>query len=182
MLYSVDYESPVGKLTLAADEKALVGLWMSGQRYFGSSLQVETMCHEIVPVLGNAVSWLDAYFAGGKPSLENMPLEPQGTDFQLSVWKALRTIPYGKTSTYGAIARQLSAELGRNVSPCAVGNAVGHNPISIIIPCHRVVGANGSLTGYAGGLERKKYLLQLEGVNLSVPVKKNCNFANNKNE
>ena len=182
MLYSVDYASPVGKLTLAADEKALVGLWMERQRYFGSSLQVETMCHEIVPVLGNAVSWLDAYFAGGKPSLENVPLSLQGTDFQLSVWKALCTIPYGKTSTYGAIARQLSDELDRNVSPRAVGNAVAHNPISIIIPCHRVVGSNGSLTGYAGGLERKKYLLQLEGVNLSAPVKKNCNFANNKNE
>lgn len=182
MLYSVDYESPVGKLTLAADKKALVGLWMSGQRYFGSSLQVETFCHEIVPVLGNVVSWLDAYFAGGKPSLENMPLSPQGTDFQLSVWRVLRSIPYGKTSTYGTIARQLSDELGCNVSPRAVGNAVGHNPISIIVPCHRVVGADGSLTGYAGGLERKKYLLQLEGVNLSAPVKKNCNFANNKNE
>lgn len=179
MLYSVDYASPVGKLTLAADEKALVGLWMEGQRYFGSSLQVEMMCHEIVPVLGNAVSWLDAYFAGGKPSLENMPLSPQGTDFQLSVWKALCTIPYGKTSTYGAIARQLSAELSCNVSPRTVGNAVGHNPISIIIPCHRVVGSNGSLTGYAGGLERKKYLLQLEGVNMSVSVKKSCIFANN---
>ena len=163
MIYSVDYESPVGKLTLAADEKALVGLWMSGQRYFGSSLQVETLCHEIIPVLGNAVSWLDAYFAGGKPSLENVSLSPQGTDFQLSVWKALCTIPYGKTSTYGAIARQLSAESGRNVSPRAVGNAVGHNPISIIIPCHRVVGADGSLTGYAGGLERKKWLLKFEG-------------------
>lgn len=163
MLYSVDYASPVGKLTLAADEKALVGLWMEGQRYFGSSLQVETMCHEIVPVLGNAVSWLDAYFAGGKPSLENVPLSLQGTDFQLSVWKALCTIPYGKTSTYGAIARQLSDELDRNVSPRAVGNAVGHNPISIIIPCHRVVGSNGSLTGYAGGLERKKWLLKFEG-------------------
>lgn len=179
MLYSVDYASPVGKLTLAADEKALVGLWMEGQRYFGSSLQVETMCHEIVPVLGNAVSWLDAYFAGGKPALENVPLSLQGTDFQLSVWKALCAIPYGKTSTYGAIARQLSAELSRNVSPRTVGNAVGHNPISIIIPCHRVVGSNGSLTGYAGGLERKKYLLQLEGVNMSVSVKKSCIFANN---
>ena len=162
-IYSVDYESPVGKLTLAANEKALVGLWMEGQRYFGSSLQVETMCHEIVPVLGNVVSWLDAYFAGGKPSLENVSLSPQGTDFQLSVWKALCTIPYGKTSTYGAIARQLSDELDRNVSPRAVGNAVGHNPISIIIPCHRVVGSNGSLTGYAGGLERKKWLLKFEG-------------------
>ena len=179
MLYSVDYESPVGKLTLAADEKALVGLWMSEQRYYGSSLQVETFCHEIVPVLKNAVSWLDAYFAGGKPSLENMPLSPQGTDFQLLVWRVLCSIPYGKTSTYGAIARQLSAELGRNVSPRAVGNAVGHNPISIIVPCHRVVGADGRLTGYAGGLERKKYLLQLEGVNLSVSVKKSCIFANN---
>ena len=163
MLYSVDYESPVGKMTLASDKKALVGLWMEGQRYFGSSFQVEAFCHEIVPVLKNAVSWLDAYFAGGKPSLENVPLSLQGTDFQLSVWKALCTIPYGKTSTYGAIARQLSAELGRNVSPRAVGNAVGHNPISIIIPCHRVVGADGSLTGYAGGLERKKWLLKFEG-------------------
>ncbi len=163
MLYSVDYESPIGKLTLAADEKALVGLWMEGQRYFGSSFQVETFCHEIVPVLGNAVSWLDAYFSGGKPALENVPLSPQGTDFQLSVWRVLCSIPYGKTSTYGTIARQLSDELDRNVSPRAVGNAVGHNPISIIIPCHRVVGSNDSLTGYAGGLERKKWLLKFEG-------------------
>ena len=163
MLYSVDYASPVGKLTLAADEKALVGLWMEGQRYFGSSLQVETMCHEIVPVLGNAVSWLDAYFAGGKPALENVPLSLQGTDFQLSVWKALCTIPYGTTVTYGTLAQQLSAEFGRDVSPRAGGNAVGHNPIAIIIPCHRVVGSNGSLTGYAGGLERKEWLLKFEG-------------------
>ena len=163
MLYSVSYASPLGKLTLASDEKVLVGLWMEGQRYFGASLPDEFLIQENIPVLGNAIAWLDAYFAGGKPSLENIPLSPQGTDFQLSVWKALCTIPYGTTVTYGTLAQQLSAEFGRNVSPRAVGNAVGHNPIALIVPCHRVVGADGSLTGYAGGLERKEWLLKFEG-------------------
>ena len=163
MLYSTEYESPVGKLTLVSNEKALVGLWMEGQRYFGSTLPNEFLFEKDAPVLESAVSWLDAYFVGEKPSLEGLPLEPQGTVFRHSVWKALLDIPYGTTTTYGALAQQLSDESGSFVSPRAVGNAVGHNPISILIPCHRVVGANGLLTGYAGGLERKKWLLEHEG-------------------
>lgn len=166
MLYSAEYASPIGKLTLAADEKALVGLWMEGQRYFGASLPDEMLRQETTSILEVAISWLDAYFAGKNPSLENLPLAPNGTAFRQMVWKALREIPYGTTSAYGTIAQRLSTETGRYVSPRAVGNAVGHNPISIIIPCHRIVGADGSLTGYAGGLERKRFLLQLEGVKL----------------
>ena len=174
MLYSAEYESPIGKLTLVADEKALVGLWMEEQRHFGASLPNELLRQETNLILEETVSWLNAYFAGGKPSIGDLPLAPKGTDFQQSVWKALSDIPYGTTSTYGTIARQLSDDLGCKVSPRAVGNAVGRNPISIIIPCHRVVGADGSLTGYAGGLQRKTFLLQHEGVNLFALGKRLC--------
>ena len=164
MLYSVEYESPIGKLTLVSNEKALIGLWMDGQRYFGSSLPNEFLFEKSASVLESAVLWLEAYFAGEKPSLEGLLLEPRGTVFRQSVWKALLDIPYGTTTTYGALAQRLSDESGSFVSPRAVGNVVGHNPISILIPCHRVVGANGLLTGYAGGLERKKWLLEHEGL------------------
>lgn len=164
MLYSADYESPVGKLTLVADEKALIGLWLEGQRYFGSSLPNEALCQEANPILEKTILWLDAYFSDENPCVKDLPLAPQGTAFRQSVWKALLEIPYGTAITYGDLAQRLSSASGRYVSPRAVGNAVGHNPISIIIPCHRVVGADGSLTGYAGGLERKRFLLRLEGV------------------
>ncbi len=159
MLFSSTYESPIGILTLVADECRLVGLWLPEQKYFLGSL------HELPPFDDNAVlrqskAWLDRYFDGGQPSPDELPLTPMGSDFRQKVWRILCTIPYGKTMTYGEIARQFSPTM----SAQAIGGAVGHNPISIIIPCHRVVGADGSLTGYAGGVDVKRKLLAWEGI------------------
>ena len=152
-----DYESPLGKMLLAADDGGLTGAWFYGQRYFARGLAgAEKDTETETPALVAARLWLDAYFAGGRPGVADVPLTPRGTAFQRRVWDALLAIPYGETRTYG----ELSAELGS--SPRAVGAAVGKNPISVIVPCHRILGAGGSLTGYAGGLERKQALLELE--------------------
>jgi methylated-DNA-[protein]-cysteine S-methyltransferase len=150
------YPSPVGLLTVAANDEAVTGLWMEGQKYFGKTLPHEPQW-KAAPALAKASAWLDSYFAGEHPDFVP-PLAPKGTLFQQAVWKELLAIPYGELVTYGDIAKKL------NSASRAVGGAVGHNPISILIPCHRVVGGNGSLTGYAGGLERKIQLLNLEGV------------------
>ena len=152
-------DSPIGRLILASDGQALTGLWMEGQKYF--PVLENARMREDVPVFLAARSWLDAYFAGEQPPI-TFPLNPQGSPFRQRVWQILQTIPYGQTATYGAIAKQLAAQSGTRVSPQAVGGAVGHNPISILIPCHRVVGTDGSLTGYAGGIGRKEFLLSLE--------------------
>ena len=154
------YQSPLGGILLAADEVGLVGLWFEGQKYFANTLPVEH-CAQTTPILADAKRWLDFYSAGNEPDFLP-PLHPVGSSFQQSVWKILLTIPYGQTITYGDIARQLAAQQGGRGSAQAVGGAVGRNKVSIIIPCHRVVGANGSLTGYAGGVERKLRLLQME--------------------
>ena len=155
--------SPIGELTLASDGAALTGLWLEGQKYFGgSSGEALVPGGADLPVFQAARAWLDRYFAGEKPSPLELPLAPAGTPFQRAVWERLRAIPCGAVTTYGALARELGGS-----SPRAVGSAVGRNPISIIIPCHRVVGAGGSLTGYAGGLEPKKRLLTHEGVDVS---------------
>lgn len=180
MCYTATYDSPVGVLTLAADRKGLVGLWMEGQKYFAGTVKepmvvlpeaVEgepsgiSRCRE---VLEAAEAWLDRYFAGKKPSPDELPLAPRGNAFRQSVWSILCAIPYGQVTTYGAIAREIARKRGvARFSSQAVGGAVGHNPISIIIPCHRVVGANGRLTGYAGGIDRKRKLLAGEGVDVS---------------
>ena len=161
MLCCTEYLSPVGLLTLAGDEDALMGLWLRGQRYFLASLPETPVRRDDLPLFERARGWLDRYFAGGRPAPDELPLAPNGTPFRQRVWRRLRAIPCGETVTYGRIA----AELGS--SPRAVGGAVGHNPISIIIPCHRVTGADGSLTGYAGGIAAKRSLLALEGVDLS---------------
>lgn len=155
MFISTTCDSPLGKLTLAADGEALVGLWLEGQKYFGAGLDLTP---GESPVFEAAKRWLDRYFAGERPSPEELPLDPRGTEFQRRVWALLCEIPCGQTTTYGELARILES------SPRAVGSAVGRNPISIIIPCHRVLGANGSLTGYAGGIERKRWLLEHEGI------------------
>ena len=153
------YESPdLGRLTLAADENGLVGLWMEGQKYFGAGLSPEAEENAAHPALLQAADWLGRYFAGERPCPGSLPLAPRGTDFQQRVWAGLLGIGYGRTVTYGALAR----ELGMPAAVRAVAGAVGRNPISILIPCHRVVGADGRLTGYAGGLERKRFLLELE--------------------
>lgn len=154
------YLSPLGPLTLASDGSSLVGLWFEGQRYYAKSLMGEAE-EKNLPIFEETKKWLDAYFAGMKPA-ERPPLEMRGTPFQKQVWEILETIPYGTTMTYGEIAHQLVGKMNRPMSAQAVGGAVAHNPISILIPCHRVVGANGCLTGYAGGLSRKEQLLALE--------------------
>ena len=183
MIYKTHYDSPLGGMLLAADEKGLTGLWFDGQKYFAHGLEKsetdEEVCQgyreeKILTLLAEAKRWLDIYFEGKEPDF-NLPLSLSGTDFQKKVWGILCTIPYGKTMTYGQIAAQLAAEQGiPHMSAQAVGGAVGHNPLSIIGPCHRVVGTNGSLTGYAGGIDRKIKLLTLEGADMSklfVPQK-----------
>ena len=155
------YESPLGGVLLAADEIGLTGLWFDGQKYFARGLPADRVERE-TPALLEAKRWLDIYFSGKEPDF-TPPLHPIGSAFQQSVWEILRQIPYGKTTTYGEIANKLAEKQGLSrMSAQAVGGAVGHNKISIIIPCHRVVGANGSLTGYAGGIEKKGKLLELE--------------------
>ena len=161
MHYINHYHSPLGTILLAADDTGLTGLWFEGQKYFAQGLDKETEEKDL-SVLQTARRWLDVYFSGQKPDFQ-VPLHFQGTAFQKAVWEILSSIPYGETTTYGTIAKQLAAKRGlSHLSAQAVGSAVGHNKISIIVPCHRVIGADGSLTGYAGGIWRKEKLLALE--------------------
>ena len=160
MIYTAHYASPLGGMTLTSDGMALTGLYFDGERDFPD---LSAAHKKDLPVFGEVMRWLDLYFAGKEPDFMP-PLAPVGTTFQQAVWEILKTIPYGEITTYGAIAKQLEKNTGRRMSAQAVGGAVGRNPISILIPCHRVIGANGSLTGYAGGLDKKEYLLELEGI------------------
>ena len=163
MIYTQHYASPLGTLLLAADDGGLTGLWFEGAKYFAAVLSPEHTEAE-TPVLRDTAHWLDLYFGGRAPGF--LPeLHPIGSGFRQCVWRILRGIPYGQTMTYGEITARLCTETGlAHMSAQAVGGAVGHNPLSIIVPCHRVVGANGSLTGYGGGLPVKQMLLKLEGV------------------
>ena len=166
MQYTAHYESPLGPILLAADGESLTGLWFEGQRYFALHLDSE---HEerALPVFDLARTWLDAYFSGSEPSV-SVPLDVQGSSFHKEVADIMLTIPYGETMTYGEIASLIAARHGiGKMSARAVGGAVGHNEISLIIPCHRVVGADGSLTGYGGGIWRKVRLLENEGVDMT---------------
>ena len=161
MVYTCHYESPLGGILLAADEVGLTGRCFDGQKYFARDLPAEHT-ERNTPLLLKAGRWLDIYFTGREPDFMP-PLHPVGSAFRQSVWEILLQIPYGQTMTYGEIARQLAERQGGvRVSAQAVGGAVGHNEISIIIPCHRVVGTGGSLTGYAGGIDKKIKLLELE--------------------
>ena len=175
MVYTMRYDSPIGGLLLAEKDGALVGVWMEGQKYFLGSLKEEMQESSNSPMLRQAGQWLDCYFGGEKPEIGRLRLAPMGSEFRKAVWKILCEIPYGSVTTYGEISKKIAAGRGlERMSAQAVGGAVGHNPISIIIPCHRVVGANGSLTGYAGGLQKKIALLTLEGVDtgkLIIPKK-----------
>jgi methylated-DNA-[protein]-cysteine S-methyltransferase len=154
--------SPLGNLIAAAKNDALIGLWFDGQKYFPADTKVWELTPDY-PVLAQLRIWLDGYFRGENPAFPGK-LSPQGSGFRQEVWQILLQIPYGQTTTYGTIAKQLAATHGKpQMSAQAVGGAVGHNPISLLIPCHRVVGANGALTGYAGGIDKKKALLELEG-------------------
>ena len=167
MIYTCKYESPIGSLTAASNGLALTGLWFDGQKYFGSTLTEE--CEERdLPVFAKTKDWLDLYFYGEKPDFMP-PIAVCGSDFRRAVWNQLRQIPNGQTTTYGEIARQMAAQMGTaRMSAQAVGAAVGRNPVSILIPCHRVLGSDGSLTGYAGGVEKKAALLALENVELPI--------------
>lgn len=165
-IYTCTYKSKLGDILLAADEIGLIGLWFTGQKYFANTLPEEHISQE-TSILSEAKKWLDVYFSGKEPTF-TPPLHPTGSAFRQAVWQILLQIPYGQTMTYGEIARQLAAVQNiPNMSAQAVGGAVGHNEVSIIIPCHRVVGSNGSLTGYAGGMEKKIALLKLEHTDMS---------------
>ena len=161
MTFLTHYDSPLGGVLLAADESGLTGLWFEGQKYFADNLPAERVERE-TKKLAIAKRWLDIYFAGKEPDFMP-PLHPVGSPFRRAVWELLLEIPYGQTTTYGELSRRLAAKMGiAHMSAQAVGGAVGHNGISIIIPCHRVVGTGGSLTGYAGGVDKKVKLLELE--------------------
>ncbi len=166
-MYTCTYPSPLGTILLAADEAGLTGLWFEGQKYFANTLPKETISQE-TSVLTQAKKWLNVYFSGKEPDF-TPPLHPTGSTFRQAVWQILLQIPYGQTMTYGEIAKKLAQMQNTpHMSAQAVGGAVGHNEVSIIIPCHRVVGTNGSLTGYAGGIEKKIALLELERTDMSV--------------
>lgn len=173
MQYTYGYHSPLGNITIASNGEILTGLWFDGQKYFADTLSAE---HEEknLPVFEQAKHWLDLYFRGEIPDF-TPPLSFNGSPFRLAVWEILMRIPYGQVMTYGQIAAIMAENQGqKTMSAQAVGGAVGHNPISIIVPCHRVVGSNGSLTGYAGGIEKKIGLLTLEKIdmeNLFAPQK-----------
>lgn len=159
------FSSPLGGVTLAGDGKALTGLWFDGQKHFAAGLSADCKAAKL-PVFEETVRWLEVYFSGRAPAF-TPPLSLRGTPFCRAVWAALLEIPYGQTASYGEIARRVAQTLGREHVPArAVGGAVGRNPVSLIVPCHRVIGADGSLTGYAGGLDRKCRLLQMEAASI----------------
>ena len=169
MMHTTIHESPLGALTLAATEVGLCGLWLPGQKYHGAGLLAGAAEAPDLPIFTAAKQWLNRYFAGENPGLDGLSLGPIGSPFRQMVWARLLEIPYGETITYGQLGRQVAMQMGRaTMSAQAIGGAVGHNPISIIIPCHRVVGAAGSLTGYAGGIAAKLHLLGLEGADVSA--------------
>jgi methylated-DNA-[protein]-cysteine S-methyltransferase len=164
MYYSTKYTSPLGILTLASDGNNLVGIWIIGQKYFGGEIASKMTAKDDLPVFDVTKKWLDRYFAGKRPDANELPLAPVGgSEFRQKVWNILKEIPYGEVTTYGEIAKKMNR---KSMSAQAVGGAVGHNPISLVIPCHRVIGANKSLTGYAGGIDRKRKLLEMEGIKM----------------
>ena len=177
MYYATTFPTPVGNITLACDKDGthLVGLWAEGQKYFGGAISNDMTTQDDIPLFETVKGWLDNYFSGNRPDISKLPLAPIGGEFRQQVWSILREIPYGQVLTYGDIAKRMAKKMGKpTMSSQAVGGAVAHNPILIILPCHRVVGTNGSLTGFAGGIEMKIKLLELEGAkldNLFVPKK-----------
>lgn len=165
MQYTAAYQSSVGDVLLAADETGLTGLWFEGEKFYALSLDPEHEERE-TPIFAITRRWLDIYFSGHEPDFMP-PVHMIGSEFRRCVWELLLQIPYGTAVTYGDLARQVARRRGlRRMSAQAVGGAVGHNGISIIVPCHRVAGTNGSLTGYAGGVDKKRRLLELEGVDM----------------
>ena len=169
MLRQTTYHSPLGKLILLGDQTHLQGLWFHDQKYCGGDVSLEEIPTAETPLLALTATWLTAYFAGENPSVLDVPLAPQVTEYRHFVLDALQEVPYGSLVTYGELHQQVVARVGRKVgSPRALGGAVGHNPVAILIPCHRVIGTSGQLTGYAGGLARKIALLRLEGIDVTA--------------
>lgn len=160
MDYICEIMTPVGKIDVISDGESIVGLWLQGQKYRDEE-KIAGAADRELPIFEELKIWLEVYFSGRQPA-KMPPLKPTGSVFRQKVWDILMKIPYGQTTTYGSLAQRITEETGRRACAQAVGGAVGHNPISILIPCHRVIGSDGSLTGYAGGLEVKKYLLELE--------------------
>ena len=175
MHYSTTCPSPLGTITLVSEGSNIVGLRLAVHRFFEAAVKDCVEENPDLPVFVTTKKWLDAYFAGKNPAISEVPLAPAGGEFRQTVWSLLCEIPYGQCTTYGEIAKKMAVRMNRkSMSGQAVGGAVGHNPISIIIPCHRVVGSNGSLTGYGGGIKNKVKLLELEGVDMSgffIPTK-----------
>ncbi|MFK4565896.1 methylated-DNA--[protein]-cysteine S-methyltransferase [Enterococcus sp. UD-01] len=175
MLYHTTHTTPIGEVMLAADDQHLVGLWLAGQKYFGATLTEATQENNQLSIFSETKEWLTDYFSGQRPAIDKLSLNPSGNAFRQVVWQVLCEIPYGQVMTYKEVAQRSAERMDKSsMSAQAVGGAIGHNPISIIIPCHRVVGSNGSLTGYAGGVLKKQQLLKLEGVpmsKLNLPAK-----------
>lgn len=175
MIDMATYQSPIGQLLIAAKDNQLIGLWMEGQKYYLSNFKEEMIENDRLEIFIKVKQWLDRYFNGERPDINELPMNLIGSEFRKSVWEILKQIPYGEVMTYNEIAKKLAQQKGiKRMSAQAVGGAVAHNPISIIIPCHRVVGTDGSLTGYAGGIDKKIKLLEHEKVdmsNLYIPTK-----------
>lgn len=167
MLYKMYYNSPLGKLLLISDEENLKVLKLKSSKFYNNYENEKILENNSLDILNKTKMWLDKYFKGENPAINEIPLKPEGSEFRQSVWKILCDIPYGKTITYGEIAQKLSKMTGKKIGGQPVGGAVGHNPIGIIIPCHRVVGVNGNLTGYADGIQNKIKLLELEKNDMS---------------
>lgn len=167
MLYKMYYDSPLGKLLLISDEKNLKVLKLEASKFYNNYEDEKILENNNIDILNKTKVWLDKYFKGENPSIKDLSLKPDGSEFRQSVWKILCEIPYGKTITYGEIAKKINKMTGKKMSGQPVGGAVGHNPIEIIIPCHRVIGTNGNLTGYAGGIQNKIKLLELEKNDMS---------------
>lgn len=163
MYYSVYRNSPLGDITVGCSDTGLNGLWFENQKYIDKTMPKDRQ-EKITPLIEMTFEWLEKYFDSAMPDVNKLPLQPYGGEFRLEVWRLICEIPYGQTATYSQIAKRLCKRMGKErMSAQAVGNAVGHNPIGIIIPCHRVIGSDGSLTGYAGGLDKKAWLLSHEG-------------------
>lgn len=162
MEYTAHYDSPLGGITIASDGEALTGLWFDGQKYYADTLDAEHEDAEL-PIFEQTKKWLDIYFSGKDPGF-HPPVRMKATEFRKTVWEIMLSIPFGQTMTYGEIADIIAKRKGiERMSARAVGGAVGHNPISLVVPCHRVVGTDGSPTGYAGGIAKKVKLLEMEG-------------------
>ena len=167
MYYKTHYQSPLGDMLIASDEDNIIGLWIADQKYIDTTMPKDMVENSQISILKEAIVWLDDYFAGKQPNLSRLPLAPIGGEFRQLVWSILMEIPYGELTTYGNIAKEVARRMGKDrMSAQAIGGAVGHNSISIIIPCHRVVGSNKNLTGYAGGIDIKVKLLEHEGVDM----------------